>query len=65
MVGDGCGLGVYGIFVAVGVSVGMEAATVGGTIIPANSRVVAANPMKRPIPRYLISVRMDWFFFVV
>jgi len=41
--------------VDVGASVGMEAATVGGTIIPANSKAVAANPMKSPMLRYLMS----------
>ena len=53
-----CGDGVEAIGVNVGVSVGREAARVGGTSIPANSMEVALKPMKRPRPRYLMSVRM-------
>ena len=42
----------------VDVSVGKDAARVGGTSIPANSMEVALSPMKSPMPRYLMSVRM-------
>lgn len=50
--------GMETIGVDVGVSVGNGAARVGGTSIPAKSMEVALKPMKRPRPRYLMSVRM-------
>jgi hypothetical protein len=50
-----------GVDVSVGVSVAREAARVGGTSIPAKSSAVAPNPMKRPKPRYLMSLRILFF----
>ena len=65
-VGDGCGVEVDAVGVVKDVSVGRAAATVGGTSIPASRSAVAPSPMKRPIPRNLILLRMvDGIFLVV
>ena len=58
IVGVVCSDGVEAIGVDVGVSVGRDAARVGGTSIPANNKEVALKPTKRPMPRYLMSARI-------
>jgi hypothetical protein len=58
VVGDGCGVEINAVGVTVGVSVGRGVATLGGTSIPANRRAVTPSPMIRPIPRYLMLLRI-------
>jgi len=58
VVGEGCGVPVKVIDVAVCVWVGCEDATAGGTSIPVNSSAVPLIPMKSPKDRYLTSARM-------
>ena len=65
VVGEGCDVDVNTVGVYVGVLVGREEATVGGTSIPVNRRAVAPSPMKRPIPRYLMLLRMVDRIFLV
>ena len=58
VVGEGCNVDVNAVGVDVDVSVGREAAIVGGTSIQANRNAVAPSPMIRPTLRYLIFERM-------
>jgi hypothetical protein len=61
IVGEGCGVDANSAGDRVKVSFGSELATDGGKINPARSNAVPANPMKRPMDRYLISARMVGF----
>ena len=54
----GAGVEVYRVGVAVVVSVGRVAATLGGMTIPVNKRPVALIPMRSPSDRDLVSARL-------
>ena len=58
LVGVDVSAGIELYAVAVAVSVGWSAATLGGTSIPVNKRAIALIPMKSPIERRVVLARI-------